>query len=198
MTLHQINKANSERVRQGDIYSKAPYYESYKELKGEFELTIYEFPYVLVLTQDCDLEQNKSARNKEPAPKQQALTVNDKHLISVIVVPLYNSEHLFSGTHLEELEINTLPQNSAQKNLIKTNQNPRYHYIEFNEDIILPNSVIDFKHYYSVSLDWLESNSNNRICGINPIFRELISQRFSNYLSRIGLPEPEDNNDRNN
>lgn len=191
MTLHQINKANSDRVRQGDIYSKVPYYESYKELKGEFELTIYEFPYVLVLTQDCDLEQNKSARNKEPAPKQQVLTVNDKHLISVIVVPLYNSEHLFSGTHLAELEINTLTQNSAQKNLIKTNQNPRYHYIEFNEDIILPNSVIDFKHYYSVSLDWLESSSKNRICGINPIFRELISQRFSNYLSRIGLPEPE-------
>lgn len=189
MTLHQTNKSDSERVRQGDIYSKVPYYESYKELNGEFELTIYEFPYVLVLTQDCDLEQNKSARSKEAGLTQQDLTVNDKHLISVIVVPLYNSEHLLSGTHLDQLKIKTGTLGGELKKTILKNQNPRYHYIEFNDDIILPNSVIDFKHYYSVSLEWLELNTTNRVCGIEQLYRELISQRFSNYLSRIGLPE---------
>jgi hypothetical protein len=190
MTLHQTNKNESERVRQGDIYSNVPYYESYKEFNGEFELTVYEFPYVLVLTQDCDLEQNKTNRVKEIEiePDEQGCKNYDKHLISVIVAPLYNSEHLFSGKHLDQLKINAHKHSSDQKRLIKQNQNPRYHYIEFGDDVVVPDSVIDFKHYYSVSLDWLESKSKNRICGINSIYRELISQRFSNYLSRIGLP----------
>jgi len=189
MTLHQTNKNEYVRVRQGDIYSNVPYYESYKELNGEFELTIYEFPYVLVLTQDCDLEQNKNDRSKVKEPNTLGLKQNDKHLISVIVVPLYNSEHLFSGEHLSQLEILSQKHGSDQKKTIKQNQTPRYHYIEFDKDVVVPDSVIDFKHYYSVSLEWLESNFKNRICGINPIYRELISQRFSNYLSRIGLPE---------
>ena len=180
--LHQTNKIDFERVRQGDIYQNVPYYESYKELNGEFELVIYEYPYVLVLTQDCDLEQNKSSRNNTNKEN------DDKHLISVIVVPLYNYEHLFSGTHLEKLGLTAHKHNSEQKNTIKNNKNERYHYIAFSDDVIVPDSVIDFKHYYSVSLDWLESNSTNRLCGIAPIYRELISQRFSNYLSRIGLP----------
>ena len=188
MTLHQTNKADCDRVRQGDIYEKVPYYESYKETNGEFELTIYEFPYVLVLTQDCDLEQNKNDRSKARELDTTELKDNDKHLISIIVVPLYNSEHLFSGEHLSQLDIKAQKHNSDLRKPIKNNQNPRYHYIEFSDDVVVPNSVIDFKHYYSVSLEWLESHSANRICGINPIYRELISQRFSNYLSRIGLP----------
>ncbi len=186
MTLHPVNKDNSERIRQGDIFSNVPYYESYTEKNGEFELTVYEFPYVIVLTQDCDLEQNKAARSK--AADTSPMIENDKHLFSVIVAPLYNSEHLFSGQHLSLLGISSQPQNSKLKGPIQNNQNPRYHYIEFGDDVFIPNSVIDFKHYFSVSVSWLESNIEGRVCGINPLYRELISQRFSNYLSRIGLP----------
>lgn len=188
MTLHQTNKDDYKRVRQGDIYSNVPYYESYKELNGEFELAVYEFPYVLVLTQDCDLEQNKNVRVEKKELSSQGLIPNDKHLISIIVVPLYNSEHLFLGQHLNKLKIDAHKHTSDQRKIIKQNKNQRYHYIEFKDDVVVPNSVIDFKHYFSISLDWLESNSLNRICGINPIYRELISQRFSNFLSRIGLP----------
>lgn len=188
MTLHRTNKDESPRVRQGDIYKNVPYYESYKEKNGEFELVVYEFPFVLVLTQDCDLEQNKTGRNKGAETAPQGQIVNDKHLISVIVVPLYNAEHVFSGEHLSQIRVVAGKQNTDQRKNIKNNQTPRYHYIEFGEDVVLPNSVIDFKHYYSVSIDWLEQNASSRVCGIDPLYRELISQRFSNYLSRIGLP----------
>lgn len=190
MALHQINKAEYERVRQGDIFSDVPYYESYRELNGEFELSVYEFPYVLVLTQDCDLEQNKNNKVQGISSGNLGLKNLDKHLISIIVVPLYNSEHLFAGLHLDQLKISAQKHSSDQKKTIKQNQNQRYHYLEFGDDVVIPDSVIDFKHYFSVSLDWLESSPSNRICGINPIYRELVSQRFSNYLSRIGLPEP--------
>lgn len=187
MTLHQTNLSHTDRVRQGDIYRNIPYYESYKETSGEFELSVFEFPFVLVLTQDCDLEQNKTNRTKNVPSSNQKIEL-DKHLISVIVVPLYNSEHLFSGEHLDLIGITTQRQSSDPKKLIKSNQNQRYHYIEFGDEVTIPNSVIDFKHYFTVSLDYLENNPKNFICGISPIYRELISQRFSNYLSRIGLP----------
>jgi len=186
MTLHQTNSDAVERVRQGDVFSTIPYYESYTEVEGEFELKVYEFPYVVVLTQDCDLEQNRNTRNK--LDHEQEVIVNDKHLFSLIVAPLYNSEHLLSGEHLTDIGISSQRQNSKLKPPILNNQNPRYHYMEFSDEVVVPNSIVDFKHYFSVSLEYLESHLDERICGINPIYRELVSQRFSNYLSRIGLP----------
>jgi len=186
MALHKTNNEDIERIRQGDIFTNIPYYESYNEVDGEFELTVYEFPYVVVLTQDCDLEQNKNTRNR--LETNQGEIKNDKHLISLLVAPLYNSEHLFAGEHLKEIGITSQRQNSGLRKPISNNQNPRYHFLAFSEEVIVPNSVIDFKHYFSVSLDYLESNIGKRICGINPIYRELVSQRFSNYMSRIGLP----------
>ncbi len=186
MGSYPTNSDNIERIRQGDIFSNVPYFESYDESEGEFELTIYKFPYVVVLTQDCDLEQNKSARLKIEGESD--IIENDKHLFSLLVAPLYNSEHLISGEHLKEIGISAQRQNSKLKGPIISNQNPRYHYIEFKDDVIIPNSIIDFKHYFSISLEYMEEHLENRVCGINPIYRELVSQRFSNYLSRIGLP----------
>ena len=186
MTRHQVNKVESGRIRQGDIFPNVPYYESYTETNGEFELVVYDFPYVIVLTQDCDLQQNKTAREK--AADRSQFIENDKHLISVIVAPLYNSEHLFLGRHLDLLGIVSQAQNSKLKKPITNNQNPRYHYMEFDDSVVVPNSVVDFKHYFTISVGWLETNIERRVCGIDPLYRELISQRFSNYLSRIGLP----------
>jgi hypothetical protein len=150
-----------------------------------------QFPYALVLTQDCDLEQNRSCRAATPPPRTPSeLIANDKHLVSVMVAPLYNFEHLAGGDHLSELKIETQKFNSKQKSDLKTNQLARYHYFEFDSSAALPSSVVDFKHYFSVSLAWLESNLGNCVCGVGPLYRESVSQRFSNYLSRIALPEP--------
>jgi hypothetical protein len=186
MVLHQTNSKPDRRVRQGDIFPKVRFIESYKEAEGQFELTMYEFPHVVILTQDCDLEQSTAAREKNLI--EDRLTVNDKHLISVIAAPVYNSELLFSGKHLNDIGIKTQSINSKLKGPIQINQNPRYHYLEFPEEVPIPNSVIDFKHYFSVSLHILEDRISDRICGIDPLYRELVSQRFAGYLARIGLP----------
>lgn len=186
MVLHQTNSKPDHRVRQGDIFPKVRFIESYKESNGQFELTMFEFPHVVILTQDCDLEQSTAARQKNL--KEDSLSVNDKHLISVIAAPLYNSQLLFSGTHLRDIGIKTQSINSALKRPIQSNQNPRYHYLAFPEEVPIPDSVIDFKHYFTVSLQILEDRISDRICGIDPLYRELVSQRFAGYLARIGLP----------
>ena len=70
------------------------------------------------------------------------------------------------------------------------NEIPRYHYIEFPTNVDIVNSFIDFKHYFTVNVEYIKQiKSAHYVCTISPVFRENICQRFSNYLSRIGLPE---------
>ena len=87
----------SERVCQGDIIANVEFIEYAIEKDGQIEISKILFPYVYVLTQDCDLEQEYTNRIK-PDP-----TNNDKHLISVIVAPLYNLEQVYDGNHLEDI-----------------------------------------------------------------------------------------------
>lgn len=54
--------------------------------------------------------------------------------------------------------------------------------------IQVPNLVIDFKHYYTVSREKMYNNLNNYFVSSKPLFREQLSQRFAYYLNRIGLP----------
>jgi len=180
--------ADDKQVHQGDVFKTVRYYECFTEIGGKFELSLLEFPFSIVLTQECDLSNNLIERTKngngDNSQKQ------DKYLVSLLCAPLYNAEHLFSGKHLEHLKIETDYKNSTQKKYIKSNRDPRYHYIEFDNKELVP-MVIDFKHYFTVTLNYLENNMENRICIMQPIFRELITQRFSNFLSRIGLPDPE-------
>ena len=185
---YQTDKYEDRRIHQCDIFRNVPFYESYSEKDGGFELSVLEFPFAIVLTQECDLEQNVKERTT-CSDADATIKKYDKFLVSLLCAPLYNAEHLFSGDHLSVLNISAERKSSDQKSYIKSNREPRYHYIEFNGGIEIVPSVIDFKHYFSLSLLYLESNMKKRICSIKPIFRELISQRFSNYLSRIGLPE---------
>lgn len=192
---YQFEKSNSSQIHQGDIFRDVPFYESYSERGGGFELSVLEFPLSIVLTQECDLKQCTKERVGFKDRKSESHIMHDKFLVSLLCAPLYNAEQLFGGMHLSELGIKSEIKNSSQRNFIKTNREPRYHYIELDGEIEIVPSVIDFKHYFSISLSYLENRMQNRICSIKPIFRESISQRFSNYLARIGLPEQLNIND---
>lgn len=184
----KIDKSRSERISQGDIIQDVEFIEYAIEKEGVVEISKIKFPYVIVLTQDCDLEQDYKNRTDSNSSNQ------DKHLISVIVAPLYNIEHVFDGKHLSELglqmqSISKNPKKTDHNNL-KKNNNPRYHFLEFDESIKIVDSVIDFKHYFTVNASYLkESKKNNFVGKVDALYREDISQRFASFLSRIGLPE---------
>lgn len=183
----QMNK--DSRIIQGDIISNVEYIESVKNIDGVLEISKIIFPMVLVLTQDCDLTWDYDNRQDLTKSNQ------DKYLFSVIVVPIYNYEHFIRGEHLSDLNqhmgtINSNPNKTENKNL-KKNETPRYHYMEFTKDVPIVPSVIDFKHYFTVNIiELTEHKKNHYVCTLADLFRERVSQRFSNYLSRIGLPEP--------
>ena len=113
----------------------------------------------------------------------------DKFLQSILVCPAYPAEKVRLGTHLEELNLTMVYLNGARWNLVKTNQNSRYHFLDNNSVLQIPDLVIDFKHYYSIPRNILYKEIKNHYIGsMNELFREGLSQRFAFYLSRIGLP----------
>lgn len=182
----KIENSIHSRLSQGDIYRNIEYIEYAIEKGSNIEISKINFPYVVVLTQDCDLEQDHINRNRKPA------TNEDKKLFSIIVAPIYNAEHFFLGEHLLELNLTMMKFDSSSKtnkNNIITDQNQRYHFLSFPDDISVPDSIVDFKHYFTVNIEYLRNLKNKSfVCSIKPIYRELLLQRFSNYLSRIGLP----------
>lgn len=173
------------RILQGDIFQDVEYIEYAIENSGIIEVSKINFPLVIVLTQDCDLEWDYKYRWSR---KKNEYNNQDKWLLSVLVAPLYNAEHMYEGKQLEDLDILMSPV-SRKSSTLKNNNNPRYHYIEFPDNIPIVPSIIDFKHYFSVNIKYLKSIKRDQfVCSVSELYREDISNRFSNFLSRIGLP----------
>lgn len=104
-----------------------------------------------------------------------------------------NVEHVYNGEHLEYLgrKMRMIERKSkkTENKYLKQNQIPRYHYLEFPDDVNIVPSVIDFKHYFTVNILYLmEIKDTNFVCKVGKLYRERISQRFANFLARIGLP----------
>jgi hypothetical protein len=78
----------------------------------------------------------------------------------------------------------------TKQKLLLDNQLPRYHYLAFPADSDIPNSVIDFKHYFTVNADFLiRARQSQPVWKVAELHREAISHRFASFLSRIGLPD---------
>lgn len=183
----KIDKSYQERLAQGDIIQNVEFIEYAIEKAGIIEISKIVFPYIIVLTQDCDLEQDYNNR-QDTNPSNQ-----DKQIISVIVAPLYNVEHIYDGKHLSELglQMQTISKNpkKSDNNNLKNNNTPRYHFLEFDDAVEIVDSVIDFKHYFTVNANYLKEIKKTHFIGkVDVLYREDISQRFAAFLSRIGLP----------
>ena len=192
-TVTKTYKDSSGEINQCDIYRDIEFIEYVKEDGDSIEVSKIVFPLAIVLTQACDLQQDHNARKKIEVENKGN---QDKFLISVIVAPIYNFEEFRMGTHLDQLGLMMDPKGrrdrSTCSNIIK-NENKRYHYLSFAEDVEIVESVVDFKHYFTVTVNYLNAIREEKyVCSIDSLYRELLLQRFSNFLSRIGLPEPDE------
>ena len=174
------------RVVQGDVIRNVEFFEYASEKSGNVEVSKVIFPLVVVLTQDCDLEQDYRFRwSREPKSSQ------DKWLLSVLVAPLYNAEHVYAGEHLSDLgmKMQSINRSKSPGQNLRRNEVPRYHYIEFPKGVPVVPSVVDFKHYFSVNLPYLKKiKTKNFVCTLSALYREDLSHRFASFLARIGLP----------
>lgn len=193
-----------QRVCNGDIFRDIEYVENISTIGlDKYKISVIRFPLIIVLSQDCDLKWDNELRTlKEKAGEGVKLPNDDKRLLSVLVAPLYNMKHATEGTQLSGLDmqmsplpplINSKGKVSGTGKAIVDNQNPRYHYLEFEDEVQIVESVIDFKHYFTLGTSYLADNRPAKfVCSIADLYREKISQRFAYFLSRVGLPDGND------
>lgn len=180
-------KTPQTRVEQGDIIRDIELVEYITETDGIIEISKIVYPFCVILTQDCELQQDYTSR------KRRSLIANDtKNLLSVLVAPMYNAELFFQGIHLEKLggiSGPTFSKTNTDGRMVIQNKNPRYHSLEFDDSVPIVNSIVDFKHYFSTNVELLRQKKGRAyVSRIAPLHRELLTQRFAAYLSRIGLP----------
>lgn len=184
--------AQSDRIRQGDIFKNVEFRDAYKS--GN-DVT---FDFCIVLTQDCDLEQDVNATNKmseslkpdyvakqgQPAPN------HDKYLNNILLCPAFTAEDVRSGIHLASLgwTMQSIA-SSTMWNDITRNNNARYHYLQANARYSLPALVLDFKRVYALPKDYMNSILGNKAAQLEERFSQSVNNRYSAYISRVALPE---------
>lgn len=170
-----------ERLSQGDIFQDIEILENIEVDKSIVTVQKISFPFVVCLNQECDLETD--FRNNDQV-------LCDNNLLHIAIAPAFIFEQFLSGTHCGEIFSNNKPQKRTDTTIRKIidNEIPRYHYLNF-PDKDTPALIIDFKHFFTVYKKVMYDQINKRFCSIDDLFREKINQRFSYYISRIGLPE---------
>jgi hypothetical protein len=175
----RYRKGKTSRFYQGDIlqYFKFVIGDAVKEP----ELDSVELKYAVILSQDCDIEHDFQGRKTNDG--------HDKHLRSLLVCPAFDLEEFASGIHFSGWQMKKF--NSKEVDKLRNNDEyKRYHYLPSVADYMIPELILDFKHFFTLPRDYLyRKRKQIYLASLSELFREELSQRFSNYLSRIGLPE---------
>jgi hypothetical protein len=136
----------------------------------------------LVLTQDCDLEQDHRVRGeKQPS---------DKLLPAILFCEVSTAEELYGIIRQT---------NKKLWDRIKINKDERYHFLQKVDPACdrlqqgLPELAIDFKRCFTLPTEevhrWIEIGEAQRRCVMVSPYLEHLASRFAFFLSRIALPE---------
>lgn len=188
----QIDYNDDMCPQQGDIYRNICITKISNVTNDDYEVEEIEIPYCVLFSQSCDLAQDYSTRQKILANETE---LHNNTLISTVLLPMHNFDYFVAGTHMEQFGWKIAKQERSKKkysswNIIK-NTDPRYHYLEFAPETKLVPSILDFKHWFSMSpVDLHKARAESCYVGtLQPLYREYALQRFANYISRIGLPD---------
>jgi hypothetical protein len=169
------------RICQGDILRDI----KFSSIIDSTTVSKYLFQYSIVVSQDCDLEQYQNKKNEI-----QDGGIFNQYIPNILLVPSFPAETLRNGDHLDSLYNYKQERiNSDKWKVLRGNNNERYHFLTGNVDMQIPDLVCDFKIFFTVNFEIvLNQYSDSYLGTLNELFRENFSQRFTNYLSRIGLP----------
>jgi len=183
-----------DQLCQGDIYKQVKYNYIESEDKDGVNIIEMEFPHAIIISQACDV----IAMSEFESIKKGKAT---KYMPSILLCPIYDQALLKDGKHLDELEkefefkfIQTQDEkiyNSNDLNIVKKDWHYRFHLltIQQEEKKVMENVIIDFKHYFTVSPNYLWKNRRNRIMRLEDIYAEQITLKFATYLSRVAMPD---------
>lgn len=153
----------------------------------EIDVIKSDWPYAVVLSQDCDLIQDHN--NRENFNAEAAGAQHDKIMPGVLICPAYQAASFKEGTHIPDQEMQR--QSRKLYDSIQQNKAGRYHYLAAWSLLQVPELVVDFKHYFAIPTEMLREKFRDRkyyVVRLACPYREHLSHRFASYLGRVGLP----------
>jgi hypothetical protein len=176
-----VRSANGGALRQGEILTNFTQYQlDVDRLRAQEPIEVVQIshPYVVVLSQDCDLDQDYTRRQNNKI---------DNLLASVLLCSVaVNDDEFRHGIGL----------NTKEWKKVMENREPRLHYLRavpqaddaHNEGA--PDLIVDFRQYFSLpTLEaYLCAEAARRRCRLDTPYAEHLSQRFIAYMGRVALP----------
>lgn len=177
-------------ICQGDIFQNVKY--SYIDTKDDEGVNIveYQFPMAIIVSQACDviaMEELLVNQSGKPA----------KFMPSILMCPIYEHNAAKSGQHIKDifdhLSLTFEKENTYQSDdykIAKRDWHYRIHAltVQIDDETVLENAVIDFKHYFTVPISYLLAHKDKRILRLDDLFAEQITLKFATYLSRVAIP----------
>lgn len=183
----------TELVCQGDVFQGVKYYFSVKEDNDGVDIIELTFPFVVILSQACDTYFMSDLVNKSISQEPAS---NKKFMYSYLVAPIYNLESLKSGDYfVSELPIRMKKEqqfNSKEKDVAASDMHYRYYLFKSQNIYDNNESVIDFKHYFTLNAIDLMSQRANRVGNFDREHTLKIVNKFAAFLTRVGISD--DNN----
>ncbi|HEV8201520.1 MAG TPA: hypothetical protein VGS03_16010 [Candidatus Polarisedimenticolia bacterium] len=146
--------------------------------------TVVPYETAIVVSQDCDLEQDHVAR----FPAEGVVTNQDKLLFGIALCGTYDEALVKAGAHRE----GAAQLASKEWKPVVKNMMPRFQYLGFIPQIG-KTLVADFKDLFFVPADYLyrsiADGDVQRLASLREPYREHVLQRFVNYVGRVGLPK---------
>jgi hypothetical protein len=153
-------------------------------LTNEPELDYVNHPFAIVLTQDCDLDQDWKARH---AGTELGPSVSQGGLPTILFAEMNTAESLRGRVGASDLW-----------KRVRQNKDERYQFLESvppDEEALsegLPELGVDFKRYFTIQRDEaykrIEEQARRRCRLVSP-YLEHLTTRFCYYQFRVALPE---------
>ena len=181
-----------ENICQGDVFRNVKYrYIDYED-NEKVEMIEFTFPLAIIISQACDvLSMGEMIMNSKGKAT--------KFMPSILMTPIYECSMAKNAKHLDEaFEYLKICKDDNEKALftgkdldvVRKDWHYRYHSFKAmkGEIVVLDDSIIEFKHYFSVPASYLVENRQNRFFRVDDLFAEQITLKFATYLSRVAIP----------
>ncbi|MBI2912768.1 MAG: hypothetical protein HYY03_02470 [Chloroflexi bacterium] len=157
--------------------------------RAKAEVAFVPYPWLVVLTQECDLQFDRLAREGAPAPGAKEPVKKHNLLRSILLCPGFPQDHVLAGTYVAEAR----RWGSDEKKILLRNGEDRYHMLPAEEPFLAEPLILDFKLTVAAAPDyvynWVQQYPDHVVAVLNTPFRHRLVQRFVNYFARIAEPE---------
>jgi hypothetical protein len=145
-----------------------------------------QYPWAVVMSQDCDLDWDHRSRQEEPEPLVPDVVGPPKQIPNILFCEAMEAEDARARVDKRTWD------------RIKINKDERYHFLQkvsSVEDALgnqIPELCLDFKRYFTVPTTevYLQLTLEaRRRCVLNPPYLQHLCTRFFYFQSRVALPE---------